>query len=155
MTAFETGAVREDKTGKGRPDLVPLEMIADLAGLMIADQEVKVLLQKMDTMQQATLVDNKYSHAISVLYHFASVFGLSLADIAIKAAQHYELGLEKHPENNWKKGIPERSYIASAYRHLFAHQSGDASEPHDAAFIWNMLGLAWSYKNIKDYTKEV
>ena len=68
----------------------------------------------------------------------------------IEVSKQYEEGAIKYGERNWEKGIPMHSYIDSGVRHLLKHTRGDIDEPHDRAFIWNMLGLLWTLDNRPD-----
>ena len=46
-----------------------------------------------------------------------------------------------------KKGIPLHCYIDSGVRHYLKFLRGDKDEPHDRAFVWNMLGAIWTHEN--------
>jgi hypothetical protein len=63
----------------------------------------------------------------------------------IEVSKHYEDGAKKYAENNWKKGMPLHCYLDSGVRHCLKHLRGDTDEPHDRAFVWNMLCLIWTY----------
>lgn len=56
---------------------------------------------------------------------------------------HYEEGANKYGANNWKKGMDSYIYIDSALRHYLKHKRGDMDEPHDRAFVWNLLCCIW------------
>lgn len=45
------------------------------------------------------------------------------------------------------KPIPLHCYIDSGVRHYLKFKRGDTDEPHDRAFIWNMLGAIWTHSN--------
>jgi hypothetical protein len=38
-------------------------------------------------------------------------------------------------------------FIDSGVRHYLKYLRGDKDEPHDRAFIWNMLGAIWTHEN--------
>ncbi len=56
-------------------------------------------------------------------------------------ALRYERGAEIYGETNWMKGIPIRRCLDSAMRHLVAVSSGDTSEDHAAAVLWNVATI--------------
>lgn len=56
----------------------------------------------------------------------------------------YEDGCNKYGERNWEKGIPLHCYIDSGVRHYIKFIRSDEDEPHDRAFLWNMLGALWT-----------
>ena len=55
--------------------------------------------------------------------------------------------VKKYGDRNWEKGIPLHCYIDSGVRHYLKFLRGDTDEPHDRAFVWNMLGAIWTHKN--------
>ena len=66
-------------------------------------------------------------------------------------------GALKYGENNWQKGIPTHCYVDSAVRHYLKFLRGDKDEPHDRAFIWNLLCCIWTCEHmpeLNDYGKE-
>lgn len=106
---FETGAVRDICEGKGRCDLLPLDIIA---GCLIDGLEGDVINKIVQFRS-----DGRYEHLL---------------------------------ENNWQKGIPVHCYIDSALRHFLKFVRGDRDEPHDRAFVWNLLCCAWTMKHIPE-----
>lgn len=141
-TEYETGAVRDLKEGKGRFDLMPLEILArwnkeDLVinGLMTIqnciERESKAeLLQAIDQLVRHMIKDSFYEDIIQLSIHF-------------------EEGAKKYGEYNWQKGIPIRSYFDSACRHYFKVQAGYDDEPHFRAFLWNLMCMEWTILNNK------
>ena len=71
----------------------------------------------------------------------------NLFTMYLEVAKHYEDGANKYSERNWEKGIPLHCYIDSAVRHLLKYLRGDTDEPHDRAFVWNVLGAIWTMRN--------
>jgi len=135
---FGTGAVRDAAEGKGRCDLLPLEV----AGLVLDDTIL-------------TLINGYVQHGVILCLieavkafskqHFGSI------ETAIIAASHqYEDGCQKYGDRNWEKGIPLHCYIDSAVRHYLKLRRGDDDEPHDRAFVWNLLGAIWTHINKPD-----
>ena len=134
-TSFESGAVRDIQKGKGRCDLLPLDVVESLTG-------DAVFLHMYDFMTTGcteiilTVIDN-----LSV-----KLFG-SVANALLEVSIHYEEGAEKYGEHNWEKGIPAHSFVDSAIRHYIKLCRGDKDERHDRAVIWNLLGLLWTIEH--------
>lgn len=82
-----------------------------------------------------------------VVQYFLVARGWSRDDAFLEVSKHYEEGAKKYGEYNWQKGIPCHSYIDSAIRHLMKWSRGDMDEPHDRAFLWNILSLHWTTVN--------
>lgn len=55
--------------------------------------------------------------------------------------QRYLAGAEAYGENNWKLGMKNSVLYDSAMRHLMAYWTGDESEDHLGAALWNIMGL--------------
>ena len=144
---FETGAVRDIQEGKGRCDLMPLEVVAKILNgdsLYNPDLVVgRIALFKNSDYQETT-------HLYGALFHFAErwperrldMTGV-FADMFLEVAKHFEEGAEKYGENNWQKGLPVHCYIDSAVRHYLKWLRGDKDEPHDRAFVWNLICCIW------------
>lgn len=153
---FETGAVRDICEGKGRCDLLPLDIIAEC---FIGDSEADIL-GKMAQFRS----DGRRKHLLEAIDIFTLVFRNGVkggvrknraADALLEAAIHFEEGAKKYGENNWQKGIPVHCYIDSALRHFLKFVRGDKDEPHDRAFVWNLLCCAWTMKHkpeLDDFT---
>ena len=69
----------------------------------------------------------------------------------LEVSKHYEDGCNKYGERNWEKGIPLHCYIDSGVRHYIKWLRGDNDEPHDRAFLWNMLGALWTHDYHPEY----
>ena len=136
---FGTGAVRDISDGKGRCDLMPLGMCA----LIIKNEDFASILCQIENFKTSkNPVD--LGMAIAIL---SDILGVPIQTILLDAAKHYEDGAKKYGENNWQKGIPLHCYIDSGVRHLLKFYRGDKDEPHDRAFVWNMLGAMWTIVN--------
>lgn len=128
---FETGAVRDIQEGKGRCDLMPLRVAAKVIdGDSILD-DIGLFLDTGDTQ-----------HLYFALRTAARMF-TGLADMLLEVAKHFEEGAKKYGENNWQKGLPVHCYIDSSVRHYLKWLRGDKDEPHDRAFVWNLMCCIW------------
>ena len=56
----------------------------------------------------------------------------------MRLAQHYEAGAAKYGGANMRRGIPLSRFFDSAVRHLVRYASGDRTEDHLAAALWNV-----------------
>ena len=140
-TEFESGAVRDMSVGKGREDLLPLDIVGDYYAHFNVGHRNKVIDQMNLFMQ-----DHDVKHLYIIIEHFCLFNDWKVEDMLLEYAIHLEEGCAKYGENNWK-GIPAWSFINSALRHYFKHQRGDKDERHDRAFIFNIMGLAYATKH--------
>ena len=135
---FDTGAVRDISSGKGRCDLLPLKAVAELlhAGVL---NLIDRYIEQGDT---AYLYDAISDFATLEHGGWGSIF-----TAIIEVSKQYEDGCIKYGERNWEKGISVHCYIDSGVRHYLKFMRGDKDEPHDRAFVWNMLGAIWTHDN--------
>ena len=137
---FETGAVRDIQEGKGRCDLIPLDVITFITGnptFYYIDEFTRTGDTKClrDALVQSGVFNSLYTMILEVSIHF-------------------EAGCNKYGENNWKKGIPTHCYIDSGVRHYLKYLRGDTDEPHARAFVWNILCCIWTCEHrpeLNDY----
>jgi hypothetical protein len=129
---FSTGAVRDDNGNKGRCDLLPLEVVFKI----LACDPIVNSIHKFT-------VDLSTSHLYIVMDLFTKVRWGNTETMLLEVAKHFEDGARKYGDNNWQKGIPVNCYIDSALRHYFKYRRGDQDEPHDRAFIWNLMCCIW------------
>lgn len=143
---FETGAVRDIQAGKGRCDLLPLDVVAEF----MSDP----LLLYISRFQE----DGAIRHLYDALTEGVLVAGFQTNfNMLLEVAKHFEEGCNKYGDNNWQKGIPTKCYIDSAVRHYLKYLRGDKDEPHDRAFCWNILCCIWTCihkPELNDYGKE-
>lgn len=133
---FSTGAVRDAVDGKGRCDLLPLGIIADVLEIPI--------LHLIDVF----IRDGSSVYIESVIKEFIEKeYNGDKYTTVLELAKHYEDGAKKYAVRNWEKGIPLHDYIDSGVRHLLKYYHGDTDEPHNRAFLWNMFGLLWTMRN--------
>jgi hypothetical protein len=147
---FPTGAVRDIQEGKGRCDLLPLDVVAQLLCGSDDDMSFNIALQFIDLFQETGNVEHLY-RAVEA---FAQAVYYKNTTMLLEVSKHFEEGCQKYGDNNWQKGIPVRCYIDSAVRHYLKYSRGDDDEPHDRAFCWNILCAIWTCKHkpeLNDY----
>lgn len=140
---FESGAVRDIADGKGRCDLLPLDIIANYISL--TDKDDAVLLAIAQYIYSGESVYLKLA-----LDKFRETAKWDVFTMLLEVSKHYEEGAKKYAERNWEKGINLHCYIDSGVRHYLKWLRGDTDEPHDRAFVWNMLGALWTQKHKPD-----
>lgn len=133
---FGTGAVRDIQEGKGRCDLMPLEVIG------------KYFKKPIFGLLGMFLKDCNTAHVYECIRLFSSYYGEETntttdCTMFLEVAKHFEEGAKKYGENNWQKGLPVHCYIDSAVRHYLKWLRGDKDEPHDRAFVWNLICCIW------------
>lgn len=137
---FESGAVRDIQEGKGRCDLMPLGVVGHFLH--------NPTLAYIQHFQRSGNVDALYDAlSASGVYHDPHT-------MILEVSKHFEEGAKKYGEHNWQKGIPTHCYIDSAVRHYLKYLRGDKDEPHDRAFVWNILCCIWTCKHkpeVNDY----
>lgn len=131
-TEFASGAVRDIQEGKGRCDLMPLQVV----GRALSGDAILWCIAKY---QQTGNTLELYK----ALDKCAELFK-NQADMFLEVAIHFEEGCKKYGERNWEKGIPAERYIDSAVRHYLKHLRGDTDERHDRALVWNICCLIWT-----------
>lgn len=67
-----------------------------------------------------------------------------------RLAQHYENGAVKYASRNWEKGLALSRFLDSAERHLNEFKSGERSEDHLAAILWNVYGYIHTEQMIQE-----
>lgn len=146
---FESGAVRDIAEGKGRCDLLPLDIIAEHIGGNIClgmeqiNSTISIILNDI-----YDFMHNGQEEEIHVaVMTFINKRYTSMSDAILELSKHYEEGAKKYAERNWEKGIPAHCYVDSGVRHLIKWADNWDDEPHDRAFLWNMFGLLWTIKH--------
>ena len=140
---FTSGAVRDIQEGKGRCDLLPLDVVCgyyEAAGCPGYGQMFYFL--------------NKFKETADVLHLYAALRMFleispfcEAADMFLEVSKHFEEGAKKYGEHNWQKGIPVDRYIDSAVRHYLKCLRGDTDERHDRALAWNICCLIWTVEH--------
>lgn len=134
---FETGAVRDIAEGKGRCDLLPLKVVGD-----VLDRDVLRLIDGYVRNGNIKRLDSAIRLFISDHTEWTDIY-----TVILEVSKQYEQGCQKYGDRNWEKGIPVHCYIDSGVRHYLKYMRGDRDEPHDRAFVWNMLGAIWTHEN--------
>lgn len=143
---FSTGAVRDIQEGKGRCDLMPLDVIAEFMTSSTQKDILNSIHDFQETGEDVFLKSCLYSFIEDHIFVKDSLLGKT-ATTLLEVAKHFEAGAKKYGEYNWQKGIPTHCYIDSAVRHYLKFLRGDKDEPHDRAFVWNILCCIWTCKH--------
>ena len=150
-TEFPSGAVRDMRVGKGRCDLLPLDVVAEYIKLRINNLDYPIILHI-----NAFTENNDLDQLYAVLDYFVwRHYDGEYCTMLLEVAKHFEEGAKKYGDNNWQKGIPVNCYIDSAVRHYLKYLRGDRDEPHDRAFCWNILCCIWTVKHIEEAKENV
>lgn len=152
---FGTGAVRDIQEGKGRCDLLPLDVVSVICDEGESDHAI---IDRIYKFQNDGGVGHLFGalDSFAVRYFEAATMGGACCTMALEVSIHFEEGAKKYGENNWQKGIPVHCYIDSAVRHYLKFMRGDKDEPHDRAFCWNIMCAIWTCKHkpeLNDYAK--
>jgi hypothetical protein len=142
---FSTGAHRDNATGKGRCDLLPLKEVA----LIMEDKVLENISKFEETYDKSYLVQ-----AVRLARETISEYEGNFSTMFIETSKLYEDGANKYGENNWKNGMPISCYIDSGIRHYLKTLRKDEDEPHWRGFVWNMLGALWSINNVPGSLEE-
>lgn len=135
---FPSGAVRDINETKGRCDLLPLDTIGEI----YSDDVLADIDNYIRTGNKMSLVD--------AIKRFSATRYGSLHTAMLEVSVHYKDGCNKYGERNWEKGIPLHCYIDSGVRHYIKWLRKDEDEPHDRAFLWNMLGAIWTQDHLPE-----
>ena len=147
---FETGAVRDIQEGKGRCDLLPLDVVSECYRRGFPDEYDSAIFAELYAFTQTGEIDHLYE-VLAQRYPYDC-----WSEMFLELSKHFEEGCKKYGENNWQKGIPVRCYIDSAVRHYLKWLMGDDDEPHDRAFCWNIMCCIWTCihkPELNDYGK--
>lgn len=152
---FDSGAVRDIQEGKGRCDLMPLDVLCDIYFAKSPHKGRGLVLESINCFTK----NNDVGYLREALEHFMlydSTYEYNWSTMFLEVSKHFEEGAKKYGEYNWQKGIPTHCYIDSAVRHYLKWLRGDNDEPHDRAFVWNIICCIWTCKHkpeLNDYAK--
>lgn len=160
-TEFASGAVRDIQEGKGRCDLLPLDVVTRLYAY--SGDKDDYASHDVFNYIWAFAVKGDVDYLIDALRAFlltASSFKTSgfsnFPTMLLEVSIHFEEGAKKYGERNWEKGIPTQRYIDSAVRHYLKWLRSDDDERHDRAFCWNIICCIWTcihHPELNDYGK--
>lgn len=136
---FQTGAVRDIQEGKGRCDLLPIDIIASL----MEDRCQASVLHHIGEFMSS----GQDRHLFLAIRAFQELTDVATGSLLREVSVHYEQGALKYGERNWEKGIPLHCYIDSGVRHFLKFIDHEVDERHDRAFVWNMLCAIWTMKH--------
>ena len=139
---FESGAVRDVQKGKGRCDLLPLEVVAHYY-YNNGDNSLGEIFIDISRFMRS----RDASAGIDAIRKFCALaWDGENESMFIDISKHFEEGAAKYGDNNWRKGIPCNRYMDSAIRHLLKWRRNDCDENHDRAFVWNIMCCLWTYQ---------
>lgn len=152
---FETGAVRDIQEGKGRCDLLPLDVIGSYYANSDSVSDDSNPQSWVFFHLTRFVNDGQIGHLRKAL-NKCRIFPDDQT-MFLEVSKHFEEGCKKYGENNWQKGIPTHCYIDSAVRHYLKYLRGDQDERHDRAFCWNILCCIWTCAHkpeLNDYVRK-
>ena len=160
---FDSGAVRDIKEGKGRCDLLPLDVFTLIEYRTDVDTAIEKEMKPYSSISMTGrifIAIERYKETLNTKYlsyaarefisYSMTLTGLTSSYIWIDLSKHYEEGAKKYADRNWQKGIPVHSFIDSATRHLIKFIDNWDDEPHDRAFLWNIVGAIWTHMHRPD-----
>lgn len=136
---FSTGAARDIQVGKGRCDLMPLDIVSEFMTIKPEKDYLSYIADFQET--------ENYESLIGAAASFADKYFADRETAVLEYAIQLENGAIKYGPRNWQKGIPLDRYVDSGIRHYMKHLRGDDDERHDRAALWNMLCGAWTRKH--------
>lgn len=149
---FESGAVRDIQEGKGRCDLMALDVVCQY----YYDIGLDIAFSIFELFEHFKTSGNPV-HLLEILKYFCEDrWNKDCNTMFLEVSKHFEEGAKKYGENNWQKGIPVHCYIDSAVRHYLKFLRGDNDEPHDRAVVWNLMCAIWTCKHkpeLNEYTR--
>lgn len=142
---FGTGAVRDVQEGKGRCDLMPLDVIGRFYRMCdyISHDRPTDIFECLDDFKTTGHIAYLYK----TIWKFIEDVYPDPETAFLELSKHFEDGAKKYGDNNWQKGIPVSAYMDSAPRHYLKWLRGDDDEPHDRAFMWNIVCCIWTMEH--------
>ena len=156
---FDTGAVRDIPTGKGRFDLITPFGMAVLAQayqnktvstsfLCCINYAIEAITDFRITLNIASLglaarqlCDAIHCSVTNQFPKFTPFLGYAnISPIALKRlAAVYEKGASKYTDRNWEQGMPVSRTLDSAFRHITQALNKEVDEDHLAQALWNVM----------------
>lgn len=149
---FSSGGQRDIQEGKGAEYLLPMDIISSLYSFKrehYSDLEICPLVEEelffyIDKFMKENNTDCIYHILIRFIQ---KEYNGSIETAIMELSIHYEQGAKKYSEYNWTKGLPTHCFLDSALRHALKYFRGDKDEPHERAFMWNLVGLLWTKRH--------
>jgi len=156
---FESGAVRDCADGRGRCDLLPLDVLAMYFNQQIVDtnaNKAKAVVADVICNELHHIVHDHDANYVQRINRCINAFisreyADNVGEAFMELSKHYENGAIKYAERNWEKGIPTHCYVDSTIRHLLKWYDGWTDEPHNRAILWNLCGLMWTLINKPEF----
>lgn len=144
-TQFASGAVRDMREGKGKFDVMPLEVLARY--LAEDEDDVDMVIWNLNMF----LRTRETSYLYDALTYFDEKSWDNPYTLCLETAIHFEQGAKKYGPDNYRLGIPVECYIDSATRHYIKWLRGDTNEPHHRAVCWNVMCCIWEADHGDDW----
>jgi len=136
---FASGAVRDISVGKGRCDLLALDVASRLMG------DNKIVGHTNAYVETGNTTEIEEAIKVFVKEYMDNGCKDIMAYSMLELAKHFEAGGSKYGERNVYLGQPIHCFIDSGIRHYLKHRMGLTDERHDRAFIWNFVMLVWTH----------
>ena len=151
-TVFKSGGVRDIRLGKGKCDLLPLLEVAELLEYSECNSAdffspVRHIYEYVASAKEHPHGYGDATHIYRAICCFACEAKIDVPTVIIEVSKHFEDGAAKYARNNWRLGLDASCYLDSGIRHYLKWKRGDSDEPHDRAFVWNMLCMVWTTRN--------
>jgi hypothetical protein len=153
-TTFGSGATRELSEDKGRCDLLPVDIVA---GIYLREYERGRLSPNYNMDDHILCILNAYEDVIHkgnyerlydmLIWFINHRYNGDFSEAFMQISHQYKDGASKYAERNWELGMPVHSFMDSSYRHILKYIRNDQDEPHDRAFMWNIIGAIWTIKH--------
>jgi hypothetical protein len=147
---FNTGSVRDTSEGKGTPNLIAGEALYNVYKYIdyVVERPKSWKDIELHLLFYASVVGSKddnlkeiYIAIIKTIFLISKGEDGTYTSAITRLAKHYENGAKKYAKNNWRKGQPISRYYDSAMRHLCKAIDNLKDEDHEAALLWNLLGI--------------
>lgn len=142
-TVFDSGAVRDMHAGKGKFDLMPLDILSNIINSDRVLYELSCFMGSCDSIYLYRAIHNALESGND---DGNRMFNGCVYTMLLEVAVHFEEGAAKYGRHNWQRGIPIDCYVDSAVRHYIKWLRGDDDERHDRAFMWNLICCIWETK---------
>ena len=154
---FASGGVRDISAGKGKCDLLPLREVYELLefdchiGEDSSFSPIRWIYRYLESVKEHPFGLGREELIYRAIYHFAVERKWDIYTVVLEVSKHFEEGAAKYARNNWRRGLPASCYLDSGIRHYLKWKRGDEDEPHDRAFVWNLLCMIWTVRNKPEY----